>query len=288
MPPVLASAKGEKKLIITNTYPKKCEMNVMVESKVSIRFNEAIQKGYGISNISFQGTGSDYIAYTYEIKGNILQLIPKKNLKIGMKYTIIIPSNAIKDKSGNYMEEGYKLTFITEEDYVQNSGKEEQETTLDSSHRITIEAIMENELSDDEKAYLTETLRSIGVVVKSVDTEKIVAEDTGGEAAEVSEESAETSEVAEGASQDSGVEAVNDNEAVEFDVILVDSGGYKIQVIKVIREITTWGLRQAKDIADNPPKVVKEGVSREAAEEAARLLEEVGATTSIVPHDQND
>jgi large subunit ribosomal protein L7/L12 len=285
--PDLASAKELKKLVVTKTYPKQSEMNVMVESKVSIRFSETIQKGFGISKISFQGTGSNYIAYTYEIKGNILQIIPKKNLKYGTKYTVFIPANAIKNKSGKNMGEEYYFTFITEDDPDQYSGKEEQEAVGDSSHRISIEASMKDELSDEEKAYLIETLKSIGVNVKSVDVELIVAENAG-ESAEATEETAEASDIAEGASQDTSVETTNDNESDSFDVILVNSGDNRIPLIQALRRIAALGLREAKDIADNPPKVVKEGVSRVEAERAVTFLEEVGANASIVPHVHND
>jgi len=70
-------------------------------------------------------------------------------------------------------------------------------------------------------------------------------------------------------------------EQSEFDVVLEDAGSSKIQVIKVVREITGLGLKDAKDLADSAPKPVKEGVSKEEAEEIKEKLEEVGATIEL-------
>ena len=67
-------------------------------------------------------------------------------------------------------------------------------------------------------------------------------------------------------------------EKTEFDVILESAGDKKIQVIKVVRELTSLGLKEAKDLVDNVPKPVKEGLSREDAEAAKAKLEEVGAS----------
>ncbi|KYD20733.1 MAG: 50S ribosomal protein L7/L12 [Caldibacillus debilis] len=70
-------------------------------------------------------------------------------------------------------------------------------------------------------------------------------------------------------------------EKTEFDVVLADAGAQKIKVIKVVREITGLGLKEAKDLVDNTPKPVKEGVSKEEAEEIKAKLEEVGATVEV-------
>ena len=70
-------------------------------------------------------------------------------------------------------------------------------------------------------------------------------------------------------------------EKTEFDVILTSAGQQKIQVIKVVRELTGLGLKEAKDLVDGAPKPVKEGVSREQAEEIKKKLEEAGATVEI-------
>lgn len=70
-------------------------------------------------------------------------------------------------------------------------------------------------------------------------------------------------------------------EKTEFDVVLTEAGAQKIKVIKVVREITGLGLKEAKDLVDNTPKPVKEGVSKEEAEEIKAKLEEVGATVEV-------
>lgn len=70
-------------------------------------------------------------------------------------------------------------------------------------------------------------------------------------------------------------------EKTEFDVILKSAGGEKIKVIKVIREITGLGLKEAKDMVDGAPKTVKEGASKEEAEDIKKKLEEVGAEVEV-------
>jgi large subunit ribosomal protein L7/L12 len=70
-------------------------------------------------------------------------------------------------------------------------------------------------------------------------------------------------------------------EKSEFDVILKEVGGEKIKVIKVVRELTSLGLKEAKDLVEGAPKPVKEGISKEEADEAKAKLTEVGATVDI-------
>lgn len=70
-------------------------------------------------------------------------------------------------------------------------------------------------------------------------------------------------------------------EKTEFDVVLKEVGPNKIQVIKVVRELTNLGLKEAKDLVEGAPKPVKEGVSKEEAEAAKAKLVEVGATVEI-------
>ena len=67
-------------------------------------------------------------------------------------------------------------------------------------------------------------------------------------------------------------------EKTEFDVVLANAGASKVKVIKVVREVTGLGLKEAKDLVDNAPKTLKEGVSKEEAEEMKAKLEETGAT----------
>ena len=70
-------------------------------------------------------------------------------------------------------------------------------------------------------------------------------------------------------------------EKTEFDVILTAAGDQKIKAIKVVREITGLGLKEAKELVDNTPKAIKEGVSKEEAEEIKAKLEEVGAGVEV-------
>lgn len=70
-------------------------------------------------------------------------------------------------------------------------------------------------------------------------------------------------------------------EKTEFNVILVKAGDNKINVIKVVREITGLGLKEAKDLVEGAPKPVKEGVNKEQAQELKKKLEDAGATVEV-------
>lgn len=78
-----------------------------------------------------------------------------------------------------------------------------------------------------------------------------------------------------------GGEAAAAEEKTEFDVILQAVGGNKINVIKVVREITALGLKEAKDLVEAAPKPVKEGVSKEEAETVRQKLADAGATVEV-------
>ena len=77
------------------------------------------------------------------------------------------------------------------------------------------------------------------------------------------------------------VAAAAEEEQTEFDVMLMDAGSGKIGVIKVVRELTGLGLKEAKELVDNAPKAVKTGVSKEDAEATKAKLEEAGATVEL-------
>ena len=70
-------------------------------------------------------------------------------------------------------------------------------------------------------------------------------------------------------------------EKTEFDVELTDVGAEKVKVIKVVREVTGLGLKEAKDVVDNAPKTLKEAASKEEAEDIKKKLEEVGAKVTL-------
>lgn len=78
-----------------------------------------------------------------------------------------------------------------------------------------------------------------------------------------------------------GAAAAPEEERTEFDVMLTEIGANKIQVIKAVRELTSLGLKEAKDLVDSAPKAVRQGVSREEADAAKAKLEEAGATVQV-------
>ena len=75
--------------------------------------------------------------------------------------------------------------------------------------------------------------------------------------------------------------AAEDEEQTAFDIVLTSFGEKKINVIKVVREVTSLGLKEAKDLVDNLPKPVKEGIDKEEADELAKKFEEAGAECEI-------
>jgi len=72
-----------------------------------------------------------------------------------------------------------------------------------------------------------------------------------------------------------------EEEKTEFNVVLSAAGSNKINVIKVVREITSLGLKEAKDLVDGAPKAVKEGISKDEAEEIKKKLTDAGATVEV-------
>lgn len=92
---------------------------------------------------------------------------------------------------------------------------------------------------------------------------------------------AATVAVAAGGGAAAGEAAAPAEEKTEFDVILQAAGGNKINVIKVVREITALGLKEAKDLVEGAPKAVKEGVSKDEAETIKKKLADAGATVEV-------
>src|SRR5213594_878348 len=86
---------------------------------------------------------------------------------------------------------------------------------------------------------------------------------------------------AAGAAAGGGEAAAPAEEKSEFDVILQAAGGNKITVIKVVREVTALGLKEAKDLVEAAPKAVKEGISKEEAETIRQKLSDAGATVEV-------
>jgi large subunit ribosomal protein L7/L12 len=87
--------------------------------------------------------------------------------------------------------------------------------------------------------------------------------------------------VAGGAAAGAGAGAAPAEEKTEFTVVLKEIGANKINVIKAVREVTNLGLKEAKDLVDGAPKTVKEGVSKEEAENIRKKFTEAGATVEV-------
>ena len=87
--------------------------------------------------------------------------------------------------------------------------------------------------------------------------------------------------VVAGSGAGAGVAAAPAEEKTEFTVVLKEVGANKINVIKAVREVTSLGLKEAKDLVDGAPKAVKEGVSKEEAENIKKKFAEAGATVEV-------
>ena len=134
-------------------------------------------------------------------------------------------------------------------------------------------------MSDEKEIKLSKAAQGILDEVKKLsvlelaDLVKAMEEEFGVSAA------APVAVAAAGAPAGGGEEAAAEKDA--FDVELTAAGGQKIAVIKVVREITGLGLKEAKDMVDGAPKVVKEGVKKDEAEKMKAQLEEAGATVEL-------
>ena len=95
------------------------------------------------------------------------------------------------------------------------------------------------------------------------------------------EEKYGVSAVAAAAPAAGGAAAGAVEEKSNFDVVLKDAGAQKIQVIKVVKDVTGLGLKDAKDMVDGAPKTIKEGLPKDQAEELKKKLEDVGATVEL-------
>jgi len=119
---------------------------------------------------------------------------------------------------------------------------------------------------------IVEELSSL-TLLEAAELSKLLEEKWGVSAASVAVAAAPTA--------GAGAAAPVAEEKTEFNVVLIGAGEKKIQVIKVVRELTSLGLKEAKDLVEGVPKPVKEGVSKEEAETVKKKLEEVGATVEI-------
>jgi large subunit ribosomal protein L7/L12 len=129
-------------------------------------------------------------------------------------------------------------------------------------------------LAEEKMTELIDTLSSL-TVLEIADLVKQLETKWGVSAA------AAVAVAAPGAGGAAGGAAAAEPEKDEFTVVIAGAGDKKIQVIKVVRELTSLGLKEAKDLVDGAPKPLKEGVSKKEAEEIKKKLEEAGATVEI-------
>jgi large subunit ribosomal protein L7/L12 len=136
-------------------------------------------------------------------------------------------------------------------------------------------------MASDKVTSIIESIESLNVL-ELVELKKAMEEKWGvTAAAPVFAGAVPAGVAAPAAGGDGAAAAAPAEEKTEFDVILAAAGANKIQVIKAVRELTSLGLKEAKDLVEAAPKPVKEGVSKEEAEAAKAKLVEAGATVEI-------
>ena len=116
-------------------------------------------------------------------------------------------------------------------------------------------------------------------VVELADLVKSLEDEFGVSAAALAAPAVAVAAGAPAAGAPSAAEA--DEEQTEFNVIITEAGANKINVIKAVRQVTTLGLREAKDLVESAPKAVQEGVSKEDAQQTKEKLEAAGATVTV-------
>ena len=116
-------------------------------------------------------------------------------------------------------------------------------------------------------------------VVELADLVKSLEEEFGVSAAMLAASAVAVTAGTPAAGAPSAAEA--DEEQTEFNVVITEVGANKINVIKAVREVTTLGLREAKDLVESAPKAVQEGVSKEDAQQTKEKLEAAGATVTV-------
>lgn len=159
--PVDAAKKDTKAPVITKTNPVDYGTNIMAESTIIIRFNEAILKGKNISKISLKENETKSVSFTYEIKGNFLTLTPKTTLKYDTYYTVKIPAAAVKDTAGNNFGTSYSFNFVTESDPAKPSSDNSNKDGI--TYILEMEATLNEELTDVKIAYFEQMLLKFGI-----------------------------------------------------------------------------------------------------------------------------
>ncbi len=167
--PAQAASKDTKAPTVTKISPANLATDVMIESNIVIRFSEKIVKGKAISKITLKDANNKSVAYTYEIKNNLLILTPKTNLKYNTQYTVKVPADAVKDKAGNSLKKSASSDFLTELDPSKKADVDSSGTT----YRIVIEANLDQEPTAETQSYLEQYMKLMGVDAKIISVEPV-------------------------------------------------------------------------------------------------------------------
>jgi hypothetical protein len=168
-PSAHAAAKDTKAPTITKTSPVDKATDIMKECEIVIRFSELIKKGKTIDQINIISALGKTVAYTYEIKDNLLVVTPKTKLAYNMNYTVTIPSGAVKDAAGNILKKDKSFDFITEEDPGKKSDTVEEGIT----YEIGLEATLQGEITQVMQQYLVQYLKMLGIEAKITKVDEV-------------------------------------------------------------------------------------------------------------------
>ncbi|MDF2909036.1 MAG: hypothetical protein K0R34_4357, partial [Herbinix sp.] len=156
-PVAYAAAKDTKAPTITKTSPVDEATDIMKECEIVIRFSEIIKSGKTVDQINIMSALGKEVAYSYEIKDNLLIITPKTKLDYNKNYTVTIPSGAVKDTAGNILKKDKSFDFITEED----PGKKDVEAKEGITYNIGLEATLQGEFTPVMQQYLVQYLQQM-------------------------------------------------------------------------------------------------------------------------------
>ena len=168
-PTAFAATKDTKAPTITKTSPTDKATDIMKECEIVVRFSELIKKGKTIDQITIKSVLGKVVAYTYEIKENLLIITPKTKLSYNTNYTVTIPSGAVKDAAGNTLKKEKSFDFITEEDPKAKSTTATEGFTYD----IGLEATLQGEFTPIMQQYLVQYLKMLGIEAKITKVKKV-------------------------------------------------------------------------------------------------------------------
>ncbi len=164
-----AASKDTKAPTITKTSPVDKATDIMRESEIVVRFSEKIKVGKTIDQIIIRSVAGKTIKYTYELKDNLLILIPSEKLSYNTNYTVTVPSGAVKDTAGNILKKDKSFDFITEEDPKTQPAKATEGITYD----IGLETTLQGEFTPILQQYLVQYLKMFGIEAKITKVEEI-------------------------------------------------------------------------------------------------------------------